>query len=645
MKTVRWISCAAIALIGMVGIPQGLAADGGARATPPACPEEVEALEAGAHFGVDLLEPGASPPNLRPREALALPYALPCPTRVANWVLSPPRPPPLDRFCHYTGPESATARFPSTLQDCRFQAVELADEPIVEPQAPFRRSLLAEVVGLFSAHLWMAHAEILPPGALSPPVGSSGPPVRLAILDTLPPQAPSPRSGHGPTMVRLADRAVAVLTGDRVRIEPWLALPRIGFTVDRVNGGRSGSLWDLAVAIVDAISAGGGSAVVLNLSLGWDGVKTPSSVDPDLTVELDPRRRPGTASVGAAAVFAALSRARCEGALILAASGNSRLDLTAETGPLFPAAWGGYPSPSAAACRLLSVETNAPAQAGWLLHPIGGLGRDFSPLSNERQTSTPPLVAPAEGGTGEAEGEILTGTSVATLLTSATAAVVWALRPSDASEAVMERIETSAIPVGRVSSFPGRPPLPVRRVSQLEAVRAAAVSAGLPPPPVPPGYGAAYRAAAMQLLFTQLHEVRSLFAPVVSSAAPRPASSEPLFRWASMAERTFTRPQPDNPSCPACVVEETPAYWDVFVYLGRELPTNPVLDLTLLLRDVHNELRAVPLAELLHWEEPLRVVIPRTTMDPSVEAWIGYRVPGAGEMLRAGDPITLIVHP
>jgi hypothetical protein len=159
--------------------------------------------------------------------------------------------------------------------------------------------------------------------------------------------------GHG----RLAGRIIADLacsdpkTCDQ-RVVNKLALPHLTpAMLDYQDGGFFGTRGQLAEAITGAVdgwrAAGlAGKAIrqlVVNLSLGWD----PAAVAEDQI----------PSGVTDDAVYTALARASCYGALAVAAAGNSD---DVHSGPVLPAAWEERPAPGPSECAELGIGTAQP---------------------------------------------------------------------------------------------------------------------------------------------------------------------------------------------------------------------------------------------------------------------------------------------
>jgi hypothetical protein len=318
-------------------------------------------------------------------------------------------------------------------------------------------------------------------------------PVRVEIIDSAvtrraPDGEPSDgRLEHGRAMGLIVRRLACPSGGASCRAEvaSTLALPLVqtttGVVRDPLRGGTHGSLTDLASAIDDAVTAWRTTApahrLVLNLSVGWEPAYGGDYV-----------RDPRELAVPVRAVWSAIARARCAGALVVAATGNRPEGPDAPSGPIYPAAWTTKPAPSAATCRALGVRSGVPASGEPFVFAVGGVESNDADLSIARRGSRPRVVAPsthvvvADGGHHSA---LHTGTSVAAAVTSAAAAVVWSYRPDLGASEVMSLVARGGADIGRGvelcgSGAPCRGG--ARRVSICGALQAAcsAPSAGCP---------------------------------------------------------------------------------------------------------------------------------------------------------------------
>ncbi len=322
------------------------------------------------------------------------------------------------------------------------------------------------------------------------------PNIRLALLDshrsgTVAPYGdvsgvPAGTSGHGYTLAHLA-RALLCKGkgGDEIcaaEIATQLALPlRLVDLADPLQGimrsregGHFGSPADLAIAIERELEAWRASAtptehLVLNLSLGWDH---------ELLTQGLGQVGPDGLNAEELAVQLMLEEAAAQGALVLAAVGNGSSTLRgshAGSGPLLPAAW---------ALGVPATNGFLPRSGAPLLWAVGGIDRQGGPLANARPKSAPVLAAYGDHAVArDHDGEfteVLTGSSVATLVASSLAALVWQVRPELSPTGVMAILESSATPLDRSAEFYPQPstpemstPPPIRRLMMSAALSGA----------------------------------------------------------------------------------------------------------------------------------------------------------------------------
>lgn len=347
----------------------------------------------------------------------------------------------------------------------RFCVYELEDRGSSPNAVPFPPAASRELVRFDQDCAAVAPAQDLSAVASWPPLakhflaqaGQPGPMnmqnargVRLAFLDTEPtrvgvPEQPG-KSLHGYTLAHIARHLVCSSEGlDRCAalITTRLALPLVRFDATSADGterntdagGGIGMQSDLAAAIFAEVEEWRQALpqreapqhLVLNLSLAWD---------PSLFGGLD-EEQIADLRAGTQAVYRALRFAEDLGVLVLAAAGN-RTTCNKE-GPLLPAAW----------------EERAPAEAPGcetrrepLLYAVGGVGSYGRPLDNARVGGMPRRAAIGENAVVEAlvpgrSTWLFSGSSVATAVVSATAALVWDSFPDLSRRQVMEILDRS----------------------------------------------------------------------------------------------------------------------------------------------------------------------------------------------------------
>lgn len=472
----------------------------------------------------------------------------------------------LDRYCMYEWEGSGTPDTRLLPPDGHRRASDWLD-PDCQVVAPlgsaFETTLAPSLESAF-----MKQVQAAPLG-----VGSAHERASLiSIIDASPgtpgnPTAMAGRSTHGYTVGRLA-RQVACQDPDDTNpargcmayLDSPLALPRVDKdTVDYASGGYFGSHVDLAAAIFDAVARyddQGAAPIhhhILNLSVGWSpqyGGANPT----------DPRT-----PAPIRAVYDALEHARCGGALIIAAAGNTTGGPGPHTsGMMYPAAW----------------TTESASCGGHLLVAAGGVNGNDGPLANGRPNSMPRLVVPGQHGVAKDRAfaqyrtytPALSGTSVSAAVLSGAAAVVWGYNGTLSPEQVIETVYQGAFDLGVPADVCSASSCSVRRVSVCGAIQAAC-SSGAPacPSPLPtcapidapdapdPNFG------GQPLIANLANSVSTTFsftAPnqgyvagcdaYVRASSAVPDEVCPLRFQTTAVARPYVDPQPGVPVCPEC---------------------------------------------------------------------------------------------
>lgn len=516
--------------------------------------------------------------------------------------------PPLAEFCLYEHIDPALP-----VDTCPIRSLAGGDLDAVEPDRMSATLQGTDLGGLTWRDLESHYERHV--GKIALPVDVGARKVRLALLDTSPTTGMNPQnlpesSPHGRTLRLLLENLLCSDGECVAEITTRLALAyktgllangQMGVWRDPVQGGFFGSLGDLARAISDEHTAwalsGGAEPLVLNLSLGWP--PGAGSVPPDFTTMLP----------AAKAVYRALEAASCQGVLVVAASGNRADDRPPVHGPLLPAAWAGRTLPANGFCPLGDQQATMPP-APQLLYAAGGVRSDGEPLANATAASSPLRVAysdhvviedPAQPTT---PSPVLTGSSVAAAVLSATAAAVVYYRPDLPFAGVLDQIYQSGDALGRNADFCAAPPCAgVRSISLCAAVRRACVGGvalcprSLPSCPVrsaqTPSFTADFSAFEDELAVTQITaaQLSATYPPISGTETctpdplpkydPRhaaPADPCPTRQFYGGRREPWTDPQPNSDPCPNCLILRATEDSTLYVEIDEDYSGGPLSD-------------------------------------------------------------------
>lgn len=501
-------------------------------------------------------------------------------------------PPALTRFCRF---ETAVAN-PSTnaieaLVGSRLRKVE-RECVVVSPQsdptslASLQWSALASELIEQSGVAALAASNIL-----------GGAPVRLAVLDGNPtnavdPETDSGTSPHGNALITMAEQLLCRGAGGcAAQITSRLALSflrvnpnqRVAADIDTINGGYLASVGELAAATYKEIAAwrGGaaGSRMIVNISLGWDGAYGGHE------------SRVADMPAAAQAMHAVLLDASCRGVLVFAAAGNRSGDPAIETGPLLPAAWERRAAPDLLACTaaLGAGAVLDPMNFGGsgyrpLVHAVSAIEADGTDLDNARLGARARLVAYGDHAVVESlarsAGEptaTLSGSSVATLLASANAALAWShdstMNPhqlvdflyaaANGSSSALTRSadiclqDGSGACVGGVDYRAHRLSLCLTRLATGDPSLTSTDCAWTADNPVMAVNYTAFDAVAARIDLANYSHTSidaSCGATVLRTNPARPTPSQPCphLTLPSLGERPWVLPQPGSDLCPQC---------------------------------------------------------------------------------------------
>lgn len=366
-------------------------------------------------------------------------------------------------------------------------------------------------------------------------------PVRVAIVDNVPDEIVSgqpsgPPGSHGYSMGALVRHnscfrtPLGVELGCAAHVVSYQGLP----LAPQGGEGGYGTQATVAQAIVRAVqdfkAQNAQARLIINLSLGWDG-------------RYGALEGPGIRT-GALATWMAIQWAACEGALVLAASGN-RSDLGAVIGPMFPAGW----EMDQRLCQANAGAYGPPVQA------VGGVDEIDQPLLISRPDAQPRIVAPATFVSvwrptisGPQASAWLTGTSLAAAGVSGTAAMVWALAPTERATDIADHLQATAV---SVSGADFANPDAFQDSRRLDACLAVATTPGAPAPvpcPYRPPFTGLYPLPYFEAAEAQWPGIHGAPATPGSSAvevlAPAPSLDPYVSPWVTG--------QPGKDTCPYC---------------------------------------------------------------------------------------------
>jgi hypothetical protein len=441
--------------------------------------------------------------------------------------------------------------------------------PYGRPVAPEERDCLAvsgqaPAPGIAAGALeqrFLEHAAAL--DELPVPTNPGAQPVRVAVIDSARDLAVGDvgggNSSHGRAVGLVISRLAcppAAGSACLAEIDNILALRVMrtptGLTRDP-NGGFFGFQSDVAGAIFEAVASNPPNRrLIINLSLGWHQAFG-DLVSPRLSVE---------------AVYEALRYARCRGALVIAASGNSSGALPPSDGPLLPADWQRLATPDNLQCQADFGLGGALSGPGPLLYAVSGVDDRDQFLFNTPIGARAPLAAPAlqviisdpNRPPNVPAAFARTGSSMAAALVSAGAAVAWAYNPLQRSSDVMATLEGTGIDLGVPADYClGAGVCPnVHRVSICAAV-AAACQAGFcafSDPKFSCPTDGPRSPAGSSLDLSRAPAEKCDASRSINGCAPNP-----LQAFQNTLLMPLATPQPDEPECPPCDADRVFSYF------------------------------------------------------------------------------------
>ncbi len=429
-------------------------------------------------------------------------------------------------------------------------------------------------------------------------------PVHIALIDSLPDHeglllSSSPHHSHGRAL-GMTIRDVAC-PGDppfcNVHFRSRLAFRRLDECPNCTNGDRGGYAGrpaDLAVAIHRAVEAWRADApderLIINLSVGWRAASSP--LESPQFMETD-----------TLAVFHALGTANCRGALIFAAAGNTTEGPNPINGPLFPGAYQQRPAPTHAECLSeYGIHTNPALRSenGPLIYAVGGLDGVDREMGNARPGARPQLGAPGElaaqsqpASYGPAYENVMSGTSVATAVASAAAALAWSYKKDATAVEIADRLYSSGESLLESADFclTGTTCGEVKRISMcglLQAVCSDPASTCTTPPSctVRPAFAnhrpciTPAQASQLQSLLVEVNqpETQTHFVPECNADVTMPVGSTdipcPQLQYETAMSEPAIHPQPGETPCRICALARiNNNEYKLFISINPQLKT------------------------------------------------------------------------
>ncbi|MEM1202204.1 MAG: S8/S53 family peptidase [Acidobacteriota bacterium] len=503
----------------------------------------------------------------------------PCPVPAGgNWAASQLFPGPmtggqLDRFCLYEFIGSRVYRSDvDLLQGLHLEMVG-PDAAAVLPQG---MGLKGQIRGALAVELGSQGGKFS--GGDVPVLHGS--PVRLALLDTSPNPGMNPfglmeHSPHGWNLQRIGRYLACPTSGPcALQIVPRLTMAylyihpeRPGATVrDDVQGGYFGTLSDLASAVHQEVRSWmlntTGEPLVINLSLGWDGLAFGGTETSE-----------GLMPPAVRAVYAALDDAACRGAVTVAAAGNMGSHRIGGAGPLMPAGWETF----AASCSTGDIYKP-------IVYSVSAVDDEELPLGNTRFGSRGPLTAFGDHAIPPVSGPraaTLTGSSVAALVGSVSVAATWHHFPHLDGRLLMDAVYSAGRDLGVGPDFLLRlelgPPTParnsIRKLSVCGVLTEVCLALeGCPTLPTCPAWVPESTNLRPNLSGATLPSISAASVSTPLSAVPVCAGADPLYdltdgppkdpcpqlQYLGHADTLWLYPQPGSDPCPNCIYQAGP---------------------------------------------------------------------------------------
>ena len=478
----------------------------------------------------------------------------------------------LRRYCiyEYVGPDEPNPEDYNAL----FSAINQYPHMSLDSVAPDCRGEVVQAGGLndpaVAAELAHAFHQAIQwvPGQVLAPTEQNRRYAEVAIVDTVSQAAHDdpllePVNQHGEFMGDIVRDIVCADPPDpdcEQAIRFHIAMPREEHEqADWDRGGNFGTMGDFAMSVVAAVGhwrearlndPDAPQRLIISASLGWV---------PEAPVTSDPNRGP------VRALEEALYFAACNGAIVLAAAGNTSDAACGEdeVDPLAPATYELVQAPSETWCLqqgYWAIDTFNYPVFGYerpLVYAIGGLDGQDRPIANARPKGMPALAAYAANATVETANGFttpLTGTSVSTAVVAGIASLVWSYAPELTPDEMMHLIASTAYETELSANFDFWQSPRVRRASVCAALADACsiLPAGHCPTlacdPLAPAPADGHLDGYFTAVDAALADPSNVIDEFDSKGGVAPICLPPS--WDEQIA-----PQPEHPACPHCMID------------------------------------------------------------------------------------------
>ena len=272
-------------------------------------------------------------------------------------------------------------------------------------------------------------------------------------------------------------------------------------------------------------------------------------------------------------VYRALEYAACHGALVIGAAGNK---IGGERNAYYPAAWEKRPAPNYYYCSRY-LKDHKPVRSDFatstrvyrpIIYAVGGLQGTDKPLANSLPYGMPKLAAYGDHATVQSSLKVgsfyksthtttLTGSSVSSLIVSATASAVWYYKPSLAPHKVMDLVYKTGKWMPFYARFKPSPYSSATRVKQVvfcNALKTVCASGG----GNCPASGSYFKCATPKKSRASLSSISSLATFESSADSVEFSLSSPSApSYQALKAVPWSFPQPGSEPCANCIVDSS----------------------------------------------------------------------------------------